>query len=191
MSTQGRLVAGRRRRRIKPRRLAAPAALVFRAVSRCSLRRPSLGPFMPIRLSNVRTSIDDPEPLLLAHAARALDVLPTDLARWRILRKSLDMRDKSQLSYVYTLEVALPTDEQAAVARAVRRRGAVTAELYAEPPFELPTPGGEPLVDRPVIVGSGPAGAVAAYFLAEQGYRPIVLERGRAVRERIADMVTS
>jgi len=143
---------------------------------------------MPIRLSNIRTSIDEPEPLLPAHAARALDVLPSDLARWRILRKSLDMRDKSQLSYVYTLEVALPTDEQAVVERAARRRTAVTAELYAEPPFELPTPGGEPLADRPLIVGSGPAGAVAAYFLAERGYRPIVLERGRAVRERIADM---
>ena len=45
-----------------------------------------------------------------------------------------------------------------------------------------------PLEHRPIVVGSGPGGLVAAYFLAEQGYQPILLERGRAVRERIHDV---
>ncbi len=62
------------------------------------------------------------------------------------------------------------------------------AEVYRESPFEMPAPGSEPLGERPVVVGSGPAGVFAAYFLAERGYRPLVLERGRAVRQRIADM---
>src|SRR5438270_10944064 len=52
----------------------------------------------------------------------------------------------------------------------------------------MPDPGERPLEHRPVVVGSGPAGLVAAYFLAERGYRPLVLERGRAVRERIRDV---
>src|SRR5207248_5087406 len=47
---------------------------------------------------------------------------------------------------------------------------------------------GRRLEQRPVVIGSGPAGLVAAYFLAERGYRPLVLERGRAVRERIRDV---
>ncbi len=52
----------------------------------------------------------------------------------------------------------------------------------------MPPPGKRPLPHRPVVIGSGPGGLVAAYFLAEQGYRPLVLERGRAVRDRIRDV---
>jgi uncharacterized protein len=143
---------------------------------------------MSIRLSNIRMSIDEPERSLLGRAARALDVRPTDIEHWRILRKSLDVRQKSEIAYVYSVEVTMSDDEQRLIRRINGRRGAVSAELYAMSPFALPAPGTEPLGERPVIVGSGPAGAFAAYFLAEHGYRPIVLERGRAVRERIADM---
>ncbi len=82
----------------------------------------------------------------------------------------------------------MPDDEAALVKRMARRTGSIVADLFTEPPFEIPLPGSEPLAERPVIVGSGPGGAFAAYFLAEQGFRPIVLERGRSVRERIADM---
>ncbi len=143
---------------------------------------------MSIRLSNIRMSIEEPELALLGRAARALDVRPADIERWRILRKSLDVRDKSDIAYVYSLEVALPEGEGRLVERVARRARGVTAEGYSEPSFEIPPPGTAPLADRPVIVGSGPGGVFAAYFLAERGYRPIVLERGRSVRERIDDM---
>ncbi len=143
---------------------------------------------MAIRLSNLRTSIDEPEAALAQRAARVLDVKPGDIKRWRILRKSLDLRDKSDVSYVYSLEVTLPEREAALAQRAARRAAPITAELFQEAPFEMPPPGEEPLRERPLVVGSGPAGAFAGYFLAEQGYRPLILERGRAVRERIADM---
>jgi uncharacterized FAD-dependent dehydrogenase len=61
-------------------------------------------------------------------------------------------------------------------------------EHHEEPAFTLPPPGNRELSQRPVVVGSGPAGLVAGYFLAEQGYQPLVLERGRAVRQRIHDV---
>src|SRR5207245_8033000 len=60
--------------------------------------------------------------------------------------------------------------------------------LYTEPGSVRREPGTRPLAHRPVVIGSGPGGLVAAYFLAEQGYRPLVLERGPAVRERIQDV---
>ena len=143
---------------------------------------------MPIRLSNLRLSIDEPELALAERLASALDVRQEEIRRWRILRKSLDTRDKRDLKFIYTAEVVLAGDEPTLVARATRRKKPVTVELYDEPRFEMPPPGDEPLEERPVIVGSGPAGLAAGYFLAEQGFRPLVIERGRAVRDRIEDV---
>jgi uncharacterized FAD-dependent dehydrogenase len=143
---------------------------------------------MPIRLSNVRLPIDEPELALPGTLARAMDLKPEEIGRWRILRKSLDARDKRDLSFVYSAEVVVPQDEANLVARVQSKKSRISAEIYREPPFEMPQPGSQPLPERPVIVGSGPAGLVAAYFLAEQGYRPLMLERGRRVRERIHDI---
>src|SRR6266404_6212492 len=143
---------------------------------------------MPIRISNLRLDLDEPEAALPQHLARILGIAPAELGRWRILRKSLDARIKGSLHFVYTAEVAPPEDEDRVLALGRRHRGEVRVERHAEPEFRQPAPGPTPLEHRPVVVGSGPAGLVAAYFLAEQGYRPLVLERGRAVRERIHDV---
>jgi uncharacterized protein len=143
---------------------------------------------MPIRVSNLRLSIDEPEAALAEPLAEALGLLAGDICRWRILRKSLDTRDKRDLKFVYTAEVVLAGDEPGFLIQAARRKKQVSVELYDEPPFEMPPPGNQPLEQRPVIVGSGPAGLAAGFFLAEQGYRPLLIERGRAVRERIADV---
>src|SRR5256885_1677589 len=144
---------------------------------------------MPLRVSNLRLGIDQPETSLQERLARVLGLRPEEVQRWRILRKSLDARDAPSLHFVYSAEVALPWDEARLADLARRRSHAdVRVDLFEEPPFVLPSPGVEPLAERPVVIGSGPGGLVAAYFLAEQGYRPLVLERGRAVRDRIRDV---
>ncbi|HEY7154246.1 MAG TPA: NAD(P)-binding protein [Gemmataceae bacterium] len=144
---------------------------------------------MSLRISNVRLGVDEPEALLPERLARILGVAPTALTHWRILRKALDARNKHALQFVYTAEVSLAEDEAQLAARAARTRHPVARiDVYHETPFTLPPPGTHPLSYRPVVVGSGPGGLAAAYFLAEQGYRPLVLERGRAVRDRIHDV---
>ncbi|HMC66326.1 MAG TPA: NAD(P)-binding protein [Gemmataceae bacterium] len=144
---------------------------------------------MPIRVSNLRLALDEPESALPDYLGRVLGVDRSALQRWRILRKSLDARDKSALQFVYTAEVSLPEEEARVVERASRQLGhEARIELHEQRPFAMPPPGSQPLPHRPVVVGSGPAGLVAGYFLALQGYRPLVLERGRAVRERIHDV---
>jgi uncharacterized FAD-dependent dehydrogenase len=144
---------------------------------------------MPIRVSNLRLCIAEPEAVLAEHLARVLGLRREDVHRWRILRKSLDARDKDALRFVYSVEAVVGEDEPRLLA-VLRKRlpPSIRVEPYAEPPFELPVPGQHPLTHPPVVIGSGPAGLVAACFLAEQGYRPLVLERGRPVRDRIRDV---
>ncbi len=144
---------------------------------------------MTLRVSNLRLSLDEPEAALPAHLARALGIAPGDIGSWRILRKSLDARVKDQFQFVYTAEVRSPADESRLIDLAHRkRRGDIAIEQRDEPAFQFPAFGNQTLTYRPVIIGSGPAGLVAGYFLAERGYQPLVLERGPAVRQRIRDV---
>jgi uncharacterized FAD-dependent dehydrogenase len=141
---------------------------------------------MSLRVSNLRLALDEPEAALPDHIARALGLRPEFLATWRILRKSLDARDKSALAFVYTVEIALPEGEGHLASAAARAD--VRVEEQAEAPFTMPEPGARPLFHPPIVVGSGPAGLVAGYFLARHGYRPVILERGKRVRDRIHDV---
>ncbi|MCE9530865.1 MAG: NAD(P)-binding protein [Planctomycetes bacterium] len=141
---------------------------------------------MPIRVTNLRLSIDEPEAELPLRLARTLRIQPTDLQGWRILRKSLDVRNKHDLRFVYSAEVTVP--DEAGVAERAAKFANEQVELFREPPFELPAPGSASLSHRPVVIGSGPGGLVAAYFLALQGYQPLLLERGTPVNERIRDV---
>jgi uncharacterized FAD-dependent dehydrogenase len=144
---------------------------------------------MALRVSNVRLRVDEPEAHLGERLARILGLAPSEVRRWRILRKALDARNKDALQFVYTAEVSLAAGEARVAARARRSsHSRARVDLYHEEPFVLPPPGGRPLEHRPVVIGSGPGGLAAAYFLAAQGYRPLVLERGRAVRDRIRDV---
>ncbi len=136
---------------------------------------------MGIRVSNLRLPVEEPEASLPNHLARALGVSASELTRWRIVRKALDLRDKRHLRFVYNFEVDLPAKPPAA-------GQGVQVELHDEPPFAMPEPGAVPLPHRPVVIGAGPGGLVCAYFLAQLGYKPIVLERGTKVNDRIRDV---
>jgi uncharacterized FAD-dependent dehydrogenase len=144
---------------------------------------------MSIRVSNLRLPVEEPEANLPTHLANALGVKPTDLGRWHVVRKALDLRDKRQLRFVYNFELEVSGDEIAVVNRALNRpHASAQIELHSEPPFSMPEPGTTPLPHRPVVVGSGPGGLVSAYFLAKHGYRPLLLERGTKVNDRIRDV---
>ena len=134
---------------------------------------------MWLRINNLRAPIEAPEAELPRQIARKLGLSVDDLGAWRIVRKSLDARARHDLRFVYSVSVETPADHW--------RPGAGEADVVLHRPeaFDDPPCGSNPLALRPVVVGSGPAGLAAAYYLALKGYQPLVLERGRPVKERV------
>src|SRR5262249_45748006 len=141
---------------------------------------------MSLKVANVRLELDDAEEALPEKISERLGLGRDAITRWRILRKSLDARRHDDLHFVYSAEVELPEAETEAE---VARRGAwPDVERFEPERFEWPEPGSGRLEHRPVIIGAGPAGLFAGYLLALDGYRPLILERGRDVKDRVADV---
>ncbi|MGN1345956.1 MAG: NAD(P)/FAD-dependent oxidoreductase [Eubacteriales bacterium] len=106
---------------------------------------------------------------------RKTGVKPKNL---QIAKKSIDARRRAELSFVYTVYAEMEVRMSVLENDPDIRR-------FTEPELHL-THGTRPLEHRPVIVGFGPAGMFAALVLAENGFRPILLERGASVDERVA-----
>jgi uncharacterized protein len=136
-----------------------------------------------LKVANIRVPVGADEADLPRRVGLKLGAPAGDFRAFRILRKALDVRDKSRIQHVYTVAVALD-DETAALRRADPRQ----VSAHADEPFHWPDPGAVPLRHRPVVVGAGPAGLLAAHQLALHGYAPLLLERGRAVSDRIPDV---
>ena len=135
---------------------------------------------MSLKISNLRLGLDEPETALPHRIASLLGIDAPAIARWKILRKSLDARNHDDIHFIYTAEVEAPELKSPHAIRGV--------EPFETEHFDWPDPGAERLKYRPVIIGAGPAGLFAGYFLALHGYAPIVLERGREVKDRVADV---
>ncbi len=119
---------------------------------------------------------------LRRQAARALGVSPGRLDQVTLVRQSIDARKKSEIHYVCTVR-ACAEGEEALVRRAQSPRiTLVTPRPYAFPAVRRRSP------LRPVVVGMGPAGLFAALYLARNGVPSLILERGRPVEERTAQV---
>lgn len=134
-----------------------------------------------IKLEGLRLPPGSGEADLCAQAARLLRLAPSDIRDLQILRRSIDAREG--VAVIYT--VCATVDSESAVLRRCRNRK--VGRLEPGPAYRLPEPLPPPEA-APVVAGAGPAGLFAALVLAEAGQRPILLERGRPVEARKADV---
>ncbi len=141
-----------------------------------------------IRVSQIKVEPSADKEALLKKAARILGIKENEIARMDIVKQSIDARKKPEIYYSYVVDVELVAAKKNQQERIVKRSKAGQVSLVSEVLYSFPKPGTEDLKHRPVIVGMGPAGLFCGYFLAKHGYRPILLERGRDVDARTADV---
>ena len=134
-----------------------------------------------LKIENIKLAPGGGMSALTAETARILKVREKDLQSVRLLRRSVDAREEVKL--VYTVEVAVK-DEAAVLKRCHSKK---VSRPEPAPEYRPPAPVPAPAVP-PVVVGAGPAGLFAALVLAQAGARPILLERGRRVEDRKADV---
>ncbi len=138
-----------------------------------------------IRLSELKLALDHTPDDLHALILQTLSVSATELAEWHIFKRSFDAR-QAKVRVVYIVDATLtdPAQEAAALRRQagnphIQPTPDMAYRLVAKAPVNLSLP--------PVVVGFGPCGILAALMLAQMGFKPIVLERGKKVRERTQD----
>ncbi|MBQ3558327.1 MAG: FAD-dependent monooxygenase [Agathobacter sp.] len=102
---------------------------------------------------------------------------------YRIVKKSLDARKKPELFLVYSVHVVC--DNEAGI---VKKTKNASVSIVKPRHYQLPSTGEQELTAPPLIIGAGPAGLFAAFVLAEAGFHPILIERGKAVEERQKDV---
>ena len=131
-----------------------------------------------IRVRQVKVMIENDNPL--EALAKKIKISLNQIVDYKIIKKSIDARDKNNIYYVYELDVSLINEKEV-----LKRNKSIDVFVSPREEYVFPGKGSQKMESRPVIVGSGPAGLMCAYLLAENGYHPLILERGEKMEERV------
>ncbi len=132
-----------------------------------------------IRISQLKLGVNHTKEDLLVKVSKLLRIPVAGMTSYEIIKQSVDARKKDAIRFIYTIDIETK-DEESIVHRV--KNANVTLAVKKE--YQFPQCGTEALANRPVIVGSGPAGLFCAIMLARSGYRPLILERGEDVDKR-------
>jgi uncharacterized FAD-dependent dehydrogenase len=136
-----------------------------------------------LRITEIKLPLDHPESALKAEIIRRLGIASDDLVHYSVFRRSHDARKHDAIVFIYSVDVEVKNE--AALLQKFKNNKHIG--LAPDMSYQFVTKAPATLKERPVVIGLGPCGMFAGLILAQMGFRPIILERGKAVRERTKD----
>lgn len=136
-----------------------------------------------IRIRQLKLPVSHSQKDLETKILKMLRIKREMLLSYSIIKQSIDARKKPDIYYVYVIDVKLKNES---IVKKIRSGN--VSSIKEEKTYTLEPSGNIPLKHRPVIVGTGPAGLFCGLLLSRMGYRPILLERGASVEERIREV---
>ncbi|MBQ75195.1 MAG: hypothetical protein CMQ20_09265 [Gammaproteobacteria bacterium] len=142
-----------------------------------------------LRLNEIKLPLDHSEEDLTDAVISRLSIESSDLLDLTVSKRSYDARKKSNILLIYQVDVSLPQEIEKAVLERISNPAQVRTSPDTSYEPVIDSPAEFPIGDqqRPIIIGFGPSGILAALQLAQMGLQPIVLERGQDVRQRTQD----
>ncbi len=135
-----------------------------------------------IRIPEIKLSLDEDETRLIKEISNKLNIAEESIKSYRIFKKSIDARKKNDIHFVYSIDIEI--DKEDVLLKRYAKKGIIQTPILKYN-YNIKAP---KEFTRPVIVGLGPAGLFAGLALAQMGFKPIILERGKDVDERAKDI---
>jgi uncharacterized FAD-dependent dehydrogenase len=129
-----------------------------------------------LRLTDIKLPLDHGPDALRAAILKKLKLPADQMLDFTVFKRGHDARNRNAIAYIYTVDVQLKDESRAP--SGIKPAPDMEYRPVAKAPAQF---------QRPLIVGAGPCGLFAALILAQSGFRPIILERGKVVRERTKD----
>ena len=142
-----------------------------------------------LRINQIRLRPGEGTDLIGSRIARMLKEDPSEIGDVKIIKESIDARNKKDVRFVYTADFSVKNEK-----RILKKAEKLRLNVKASPKdfYRPPRSGYEGTANyegrRPVVIGSGPCGMFAGLLLAEAGLKPLILEKGKKVEERSADV---
>ena len=136
-----------------------------------------------LRLTEIKLPLDHTDDALRAALCQRLGIADSELIRSAVYRRSCDARKKTAIALIYAVDVELANEADVLE----RLRGARNVMPTPDTRYRFVARAPDGLTNRPLVIGTGPCGLFAGLLLAQMGFRPIILERGKIVRERTKD----
>ena len=136
-----------------------------------------------LRITELKLPLDHPESAIKTAILSRLGISEGELITYTVFRQGHDARKRDAISLVYTLDVETKNEQSILT----RLKNDPQISLRPDTTYHFVTQAPDNLTERPVVIGTGPCGLFAGLILAQMGFRPVILERGKEVRERTKD----